>query len=124
LLALRLPERFLLETFFPAAPLTELFFEAPLRAEVLLEEAFFEDALFALLDAAPERTDLLPAAFFEAPPLFTVLAADFEVLEARDDELPVGRERPCLPLPAALSAAVSALTSLLKLLFWPPAVSS
>jgi hypothetical protein len=111
----------MLEAFFPAATLLELFFAAPLRAAVLFDAAFLEDAPVALLDAALERADVPLAAFFEAPGFFA--AADLEVLDT-PDLLPLDRERPCLPLPAALSSAVSALTSLLKLLFWPPAVSS
>ncbi|MGI8959875.1 MAG: hypothetical protein ACR2IV_08975 [Bryobacteraceae bacterium] len=109
----------MLEAFFPAAALLELFFTPTLRAGLRFEDAFFEDALAVFLDDALERDDVLPAAFFEAPPLFAA-AVDLERLETADV---LERERPRLP-PAPLSPAASALTSLLKLLFWPPAVSS
>ncbi|MFL6352095.1 MAG: hypothetical protein ACJ74Z_09620 [Bryobacteraceae bacterium] len=120
-MAVRVPERFLPDAFFVAAALLELFFAPPLRAAV-----FFEEAVDALLSAVLERADLLPAAFFEPPPFFPPVVAGFELFELLDapGELLLDRERPRLPLPAPLSDAVSPLTSLLKLLLCPPAVSS
>jgi len=135
LAALRLPDCFLLEAFFaelffPAVALLELFFAPPWRGEAFLDEAFFAEAFFgealvALFGLALERVDVLAAAFFGAPPfLAAVLAPDLELLDPPDLFL-VAPERPRLPVSAPpASSTVSALTSLLKLLFWPAAVSS
>lgn len=132
--ALRLPDCFLLETFFAelffvATALVELFFAPPLRGEAFLDEAFFPEAFFgdafvARFGLALERVDVLAAAFLAAPPfLAAVVAPDLDLLDP-PDLLLVPPERPCLPPAPAPSSTVSALTSLLKLLFWPPAVSS
>jgi len=122
LAARRLAGRFLLalffaELFFPA--LLEVFFVPPLRADAFLDEAFFPAAFFGI---ALERVDVLAAAFFGTPRfLAAVEVPDLYVLDPPD--LPrASPERRCLPPPP--SSTLSALTSLLKLLFWPPAVSS
>jgi hypothetical protein len=118
-------EAFFAELLFTAAALLVLFFAPPLRAEVLFDEVFFADAFVALFHLALERADVLAAAFFGAPPFFAaVVVPDLDLLDP-PDLLLRPPERPCLPPPApAPSSTVSALTSLLKLLLWPPAVSS
>jgi len=104
--------------FFPAAVLELFFAPALLRAAFL--KAVLEVAFVVFFALALERVDVL--AFFDAPLFFAALAVPDAEAGDPSDLLLLARERPCLP--AWLAAAVSALTSLLKLLFWPPAVSS
>jgi hypothetical protein len=101
---LRLVARREAELFFRAAP--GLFFEA------FLDAVFFEAAFLVELFFAPaflvELSFFADFAAFFAAPLPAPLALVRFLREARDP----------------LAAAVPALISLLKLLLWPPAVSS
>ncbi|HZQ53473.1 MAG TPA: hypothetical protein VFB14_14810 [Bryobacteraceae bacterium] len=89
----------------------------------------FEEALLAFLAVPAERLTLAPAVFLPPPAaLFEereLVLRDADALLAPADFFardPVPDLPPRRPFSAA--SAVSALTSLLKLLFWPPAVSS
>lgn len=98
---------FVVAAFLPAAT----FFGA-----TFLPAAFFATTVFFTGEAFLAGAVFLATAFLAVPRL--LLAP----LVAR--LLPVDRERDPEPLPPPVSAAVSELTSLLKLLFCPSAVSS
>ena len=100
----------------------ELFFAAALRPPVSLPDVPLEDPV-ALRPPPPlDPADLPARACFQALDFFALPPRrELVVVEPRDARF--DRLRPPPPRDS-LSAAVSALTSLLKLLLWPSAVSS